>query len=74
VQENASELSRGNVLPNYLFEKSLIVYNFSIQTPVIKVYTFFNQKWHFDDLYNRFIVQRVISFGYHTSFRLFDAG
>ena len=41
---------------------------------LIKVYTFFNQKWHFDDFYNRFIVQKVISFGYGTVYRAFDAG
>lgn len=43
-------------------------------TALIKVYTFFNQKWHFDDLYNRFVVQKVISFGYGTVYRAFDAG
>ena len=57
------------------FQKNLMFYRFTTSMPIlIKFYTFFNQKWHFDDLYNRFLVQKVIDFGYHISFRLFDAG
>ena len=55
-------------------QKHISLYLFQTTTPVIKVYTFFNQKWHFDDFYNRFLVQKFIDFGYHTSFKLFDAG
>ena len=56
------------------FQKNLIFYNFHTKLPIIRIYTFFNQKWHVDDFYNRFIVQKVLNFGYHTSFKLFDAG
>nr|BBH42941.1 NADH dehydrogenase subunit 5 [Marophrys sp. SRT127] len=55
-------------------QKSLMFYRFCTQTPIVQAYSFFNQKWHFDDFYNRFIVQKVLSFGYHTSFRLLDLG
>jgi NADH:ubiquinone oxidoreductase subunit 5 (subunit L)/multisubunit Na+/H+ antiporter MnhA subunit len=56
-------------------QKNLMFYRFCTQTPIIvKAYAFFNQKWHFDDFYNRFIVQKLLSFGYHTSFRLLDLG
>ena len=40
----------------------------------LKIYRFFAMKWHVDDFYNRFIVQKFINFGYHTSYKLFDAG
>ena len=56
------------------FQKNVILYKFQIQPGIIKIYTFFNQKWHFDDLYNRFIVQKCINFGFHISFKLLDAG
>ncbi len=57
-----------------LFQKNLVLHGFTMNLKIIKFYTFFNQKWHVDDFYNRFIVQKVISFGYNVSFRLFDAG
>jgi NADH:ubiquinone oxidoreductase subunit 5 (subunit L)/multisubunit Na+/H+ antiporter MnhA subunit len=56
------------------FQKNIVFYNFHTKDTVIKIYTFFNQKWHFDDLYNRFIVQNVVNFGYNTSYKIFDAG
>jgi hypothetical protein len=55
-------------------EKNLLFFNFHTRKEIIKIYTFFNQKWHFDDFYNRFIVQKVINFGYDISLKLFDAG
>jgi NADH:ubiquinone oxidoreductase subunit 5 (subunit L)/multisubunit Na+/H+ antiporter MnhA subunit len=57
------------------FQKHIVFYDFFMSKPIfIKVYTYFNQKWHFDDLYNRFIVQKCINFGYDISFRLLDNG
>lgn len=53
-------------------QKNLIYFNFLKE--IIKIYTFFSQKWHFDDFYNRFLVQKFISFGYNITFRLLDAG
>lgn len=59
---------------NLSVQKNILFFKFHTHKNVIKIYTFFNQKWHFDDLYNRFIVQKVITFGYDVSFKLFDAG
>lgn len=56
------------------FQKSLVFHKFHTQAPVIKIYTFFNQKRHFDDFYNRFIVQKCVSLGNLVSLRVFDAG
>ena len=74
-------LSNGQALGNFLnklatesFQKHLVFYQFHTNKFWIQFYTFFNQKWHFDDFYNRFIVQRILGFGYFTTFRLFDAG
>jgi NADH-ubiquinone oxidoreductase chain 5 len=41
---------------------------------MIKFYTFFNQKWHFDDFFNRYIVHAAIAAGYGTVYRALDAG
>jgi len=38
------------------------------------VYSFFNQKWYFDQIYNRFCVQPLLKIGYHTTFKLLDKG
>ena len=55
-------------------QKNAMLHEIVTLKPIVGTITFFNQKWHFDDLYNRFFVQKVLSFGYHISFRLFDAG
>jgi NADH-ubiquinone oxidoreductase chain 5 len=39
-----------------------------------KLYTFLNRKWLFDKVYNEFIVQNALSFGYHKSYKLIDRG
>ena len=67
-------VANASTISTMSFQKSVVFYKVHTQTPLIKIYTFFNQKWHFDDLYNRFIVQRCVSFGYHISFQIFDAG
>jgi NADH-ubiquinone oxidoreductase chain 5 len=57
------------------FQKHIVSYNFFMSYPInMKIYSYFNQKWHFDDLYNRFIVHKALTFGYNTSFRLLDNG
>lgn len=57
-----------------VFSKILVLHEFFMRKPWIQMYTFFARCWNFDNLYNRFIVQKFIHFGYHTSFRLLDAG
>lgn len=59
---------------NLSVQKNISFFIFHTNPFIIKIYTFFNQKWHFDDFYNRFFVQKFINFGYHISFKLFDAG
>jgi len=39
-----------------------------------KLYTFLNRKWFFDKVYNDYVTQNMLSFGYHTSYKLIDRG
>jgi NADH:ubiquinone oxidoreductase subunit 5 (subunit L)/multisubunit Na+/H+ antiporter MnhA subunit len=55
-------------------QKGIILHEIQTTPGAIKIYRFFAMKWHVDDFYNRFIVQKFINFGYHTSYKLFDAG
>ena len=38
------------------------------------MYTFLNRKWFFDKVYNEYITQHVLSFGYQTTYKLVDRG
>lgn len=38
------------------------------------LYTFLNRKWFFDKVYNEFIAQRLLYFGYHISYKYIDRG
>ena len=38
------------------------------------LYYMFNKRWFFDKVYNDFIGQKALSFGYHTSFKTLDKG
>jgi len=58
-----------------------VIYNSGItwSTPKVggiyyQIYTFFNQKWYFDQIYNRFIVTNALKIGYHITFKLLDKG
>ena len=37
-------------------------------------YSFFSKKWYFDNIYNHYIVNNILYFGYHISFKLIDRG
>jgi NADH-ubiquinone oxidoreductase chain 5 len=37
-------------------------------------YTFLNNKWHFDYVYNAYVVKPLIGFGYNTSYKVLDRG
>ena len=39
-----------------------------------KLYNFLNKKWFFDKVYNEYIVQSFLSFGYHISYKTIDRG
>ena len=36
------------------------------------IYIFFNRKWFFDLIYNHFVVNKFLDFGYYVSFKLID--
>lgn len=55
-------------------QKNLLVYDISTKKEIIRIYSFFNQKWHIDEVYNRFLVQKVLTWGYLVSYKLIDAG
>lgn len=38
------------------------------------MYVFFNKKWYFDIVYNRYIVNKVLEFGYEITFKKLDRG
>lgn len=48
-----------------LFDKNKLSLNF---------YNFFNRKWFFDRVYNDLIAQKVLSLGYHKTYKLIDRG
>lgn len=39
-----------------------------------KLYSFLSKKWYFDKIYNDFIVQKFLDFGYNISFKTLDRG
>jgi len=39
-----------------------------------KLYNFLNKKWFFDKVYNEFINQSLLKFGYHLSYKAVDRG
>ena len=39
-----------------------------------KIYTMLNKRWLFDKVYNDFIAQKGLDFGYHISFKTLDKG
>lgn len=49
---------------------------FRIKTTSIgmKLYSLLNQKWYFDQIYNSFIAEKLLYFGYNVSFKMFDRG
>ena len=38
------------------------------------VYTFLNNKWHFDYIYNYYVVKSLIKFGYSVTYKTLDRG
>jgi NADH-ubiquinone oxidoreductase chain 5 len=39
-----------------------------------KLYVFFNRKWLFDKIYNEYISQQILYFGYFISYKIIDRG
>jgi NADH-ubiquinone oxidoreductase chain 5 len=40
----------------------------------VNLYTFFNQKWFFDKLYNNLVAMPLLNVGYNTTFKIIDKG
>lgn len=61
---------------------ALFLYTFSakdlylLKTSIIgrKLYTFFNKKWFYDKIYNEYLNQIFLNFGYKTSYKTIDRG
>ena len=39
-----------------------------------KLYTFFNRKLFFDKIYNEYVSQNILDFGYHFTYKSIDRG
>jgi NADH:ubiquinone oxidoreductase subunit 5 (subunit L)/multisubunit Na+/H+ antiporter MnhA subunit len=50
------------------------MYDITLSPLGLKMYSFLNQKWYFDKLYNEYINKPLVSFGYFVSFRGMDKG
>jgi proton-translocating NADH-quinone oxidoreductase chain L len=64
-----------------LFLALIVNYTNTKQTYILKtswlgnkLYYMFNKRWFFDKVYNDFIGQKALSFGYNTSFKALDKG
>jgi NADH-ubiquinone oxidoreductase chain 5 len=54
--------------------KSYQLYDLKMSEFGRKLYTFFNRKWFFDKVYNEYIAQTMLFFGYHISYKTIDRG
>jgi len=54
--------------------KSHSLYDLKMSEYGKKLYTFLNRKWFFDKVYNEYIVQKMLFFGYHISYKTIDRG
>ena len=54
----------------HFFTIELTSFKLNFQT----IYIFLNNKWHFDLIYNSFIVKPLLSFGHNISYKLLDRG
>lgn len=65
----------GALLSIYFYHSfSASVLAFKTSSLGMKLYTFFNSKWHFDYIYNSFIVTSVLYFGNTICYKLIDRG
>jgi len=68
-----SLLGAGLALSLYLFSSKELYW---LKTSLLgrKIYTFLNRKWFFDKVYNEFINQTALTFGYKVSYKILDRG
>ena len=50
------------------------LYELKVSLPGRKLYNFLNKKWFFDKVYNEYVVQSFLSFGYLVSYKIVDRG
>ena len=60
------------ILIYHIFESKFV--SLDIYKKVYYLYSFFVKKWYFDNIYNTYIVNNILYFGYHISFKLVDRG
>ncbi len=48
--------------------------SFILYKKIYYLYLFLNKKWYFDNIYNFYIVNNILIFGYYISFKLIDRG
>ena len=56
----------------HFFNKILVTWKLNIIG--YNLYSFLNKKWYFDKIYNEFIVQKSLDFGYNIAFKTLDRG
>jgi NADH-ubiquinone oxidoreductase chain 5 len=64
------------------FSLSFLCYNFfnyflfklKISTFGNKIYIFLNKKWFFDKIFNEYLSQNILNFGYRISYKIIDRG
>lgn len=60
----------------YTFNIKAVFYSYKLKMTKLGsgAYTFFNKRWFFDKVYNDFISENALRFGYHVSFKSLDKG
>ncbi|CAN0547572.1 unnamed protein product, partial [Ectocarpus sp. 12 AP-2014] len=63
-------------LSSFILYKNYSRNLFLLKTSILgrKLYTFLNRKWLFDKIYNDFITQNTLDFGYHFTYKSIDRG
>jgi NADH-ubiquinone oxidoreductase chain 5 len=56
------------------FMYNYFIYKFKLTFIGYTLYSFLSKKWFFDQIYNEFIVQKALDFGYNISFKIIDRG
>jgi proton-translocating NADH-quinone oxidoreductase chain L len=65
----------GALFSYFLYRYKTLDYFFIKQTSKFKnIYNFFNKKWFFDRIYNQFITQNALNFGYSFTYKTIDRG
>lgn len=50
------------------------LFNFKMSSLGYSIYLFFNRKWYFDLIFNHYILNKFLEFGYLVTFKLIDKG